>query len=137
MQQINLSKSIIKIIEKLDHISLENADEEQQDLIKSCRKELFKFFPQSQILHKFKGKIEDVLVEMHEVFNTRIIDNDEDFTINIDVYCQTNSSLAFGDIHQLNDCIQVHFPHSKFKLSIFNSDSISEDDLLVIVCFKN
>lgn len=135
MENFYLSETILNVIRKLDYISVDSENEEQKQLITECRNQLFKFFPQTQLSQKFKGKIEDIIIEMNEKYSNRIEDINEKFSITMDVYCPKESELSFGDIHLLNDCIQIHFPNCDFKLSVFNSDAINSDELLILVNF--
>ncbi|MBS7333899.1 MAG: hypothetical protein KIG88_09930 [Weeksellaceae bacterium] len=135
MENLNLSDTILNVIRKLDYISLDSDNEEQKNIIAECRNQLFKFFPQSQMSYKYKGKIEDIIIEMNEKYSNRIIDHDEKFGITMDVFCPKESELFFGDIHLLNDCIKLHFPECSFKLSVFNSEAIDTDELLLLVNF--
>ena len=135
MENFNLSDMLKNVIQKLDHISLDCNDEDQKKNIAECRNQLFKFFPQVQLGQRFKGKIEDIIIEMNEKFSNRIISPDEKIAILMDVYCPNESELYFGDIHLFNDCIKLHFPECSFKLSVFKSDSIATDELLLLINF--
>lgn len=136
MERSNLSEMILEVIKKLDFIALDSENIEQKEIIAECRNQLFKYFPQSKISHQFKGKIEDIIIEMNEKYSHRVIDLEENFNIRMDVYCSNQSELFFGDIHLLNDCIKIHFPKSNFKLSVFNTESVQSDELLILVNFQ-
>ena len=137
MENFYLSDTILNVIRRLDNISVDSENEEQKQLITECRNQLFKFFPQTQLSQKFKGKIEDIIIEMNEKYSNRIEEINEKFSITMDVYSCKESQLYFGDIHLLNDCIQIHFPKCDFKLSVFNSDAIAYEELLILVNFLN
>lgn len=136
MAELNLSLTVQQLIEKLDLISLESTSEEQKQSIASCRESLFQYFPQVQFNHKFKGRIEDILVRMNDKYSQRIFGLNDNFTILIDIYCADDYNLGFGDLHQLHDSMLLYFPHSSLQISILHSAAITEEELLIMVNFK-
>ena len=136
MNEYTLSKNFSEIINQLNQLTYESEDLNQLDKIQQLKNQVDVYFPQARTTLQFNGKIEDIIVSIHSKFKERIQVPNEHFEILMNAYISENYKINTSDIQQIQDCLILHYPQSNFRFEIFKSNSIDEDNLLVMIEFK-
>jgi len=133
----DLNKTIGGVLNQLNELSFQVKERIELDKIERLKQQLKIYFPQSDQTIQFKGKIENILIEMNHKFSDRIQLLEEEYTILMNVYTAHQTSILMGDVQQLQDVIQLAYPRSKFAFEILKTDAIASEEFLIILEFKS
>lgn len=136
MNEYNLSKKFIEIIEQLNQLTFESQDLNQLDKIHELKNQIDNYFPHAIKSLKFNGKIEDIIIKIHQKFKDRILIPNEQFDILMNAYISENYKINTSDIQHIQDCLILHYPKSNFKFEVFRTNAIIDENLLVMLEFK-
>lgn len=106
----NLSQLVQTLHEELRAMAYSDSSDLNQCKINQFNQILSQYFPQAQTVSQFKGKIEDIIIQMHQSFDSRIHLESEEFSILLNVYSCKDTKIELNDIEQIKECILLHFP---------------------------
>lgn len=124
----------------LQHLNELSRNQESQEEIKKLntfKNQMLRVFPQAFTSHKFRGRIEQIIIEINNLYQNRIITPNESFTILVNIYVNQNYGFTMSDMQQINDSIQIHFQEATIRFEIFNSDAFKEDEILLMLEFNS
>ncbi len=135
MEKHQLNETLQQLTEQLNQLTRFAEDQTAQQKVNTFKNQLLKAFPQAFPSHKFRGRIEQVIIEINNLYQNRIITPNETFTILINVYSNPKYGFTLSDMQQLNDSIQIHFQEATIRFESFLSESFHEEEILLMLEF--
>jgi len=136
MENNQLAETLQYLSEQLNELTRLADNKTEIKKINTFKQQLLKVFPQAFSTYQLKGKIEQIIIEINNLYQNRIITPNESFNILLNIYANQNYGFTLSDMQQLEDSIKIHFSEATIRYEIFNSTSIKEDELLVMISFK-
>lgn len=133
----NLNQLVQNLYEELRGLAYVETSEINRDKIQNFNQLLSAYFPQAKTVNQFKGKIEDLIVQMHQTFDQRIQIEKEDLSILLNVYSCKATKLELNDIQQIQDCVLLHFPNASIQFQSLLTEAVNEDELIALLEFKS
>ena len=137
MQKNPFTSTLQTLTEQLKELSREQDNPKEMEKLENFKQEILRAFPQAFPSQKFRGRIEQIIIEMNNLYENRIITPDESFNLLLNIYTHQNYGITMSDMQQLNDSIQVHFQEATIRFEVFHSDAFNEDELLLLIEFNS
>lgn len=137
MENNQLTTTLQHLTEQLNELSRNQENQEEFQRLNAFKNQLLRVFPQAFPSHKFKGRIEQIIIEINNLYQNRISTPNELFNILINIYVNQKYGFTMSDMQQLNDSIQIHFQQATIRFEVFNSDALKEDEILLMLEFNS
>lgn len=132
-----LAETLQFLTEQLNELSRNQDNPAEFKKLNTFKNQLLKVFPQAFVSHKLKGRIEEVIIQINNLYQNRIITSNETFSILLNIYTKQSDRFTMSDMQQLNDSVQIHFQQATIQFEIFHSNVIREDELLLMIEFNS
>ena len=132
----NLNQLVQTLHEELRAMAYSENSEVNKDKIENFNQILASYFPQANTVNQFKGKIEDIIIQMHQSFEKRIQLENEELALLLNVYSCKSTKIELNDIQQIQDCILLHFPKATIQFQSLLTEAVNEDELIAMIEFK-
>lgn len=132
-----LAETLQFLTEQLNELSRNQDNPAEFKKLNTFKNQLLKVFPQAFVSHKLKGRIEEVIIQINNLYQNRIITSNETFSILLNIYTKQSDGFTMSDMQQLNDSVQIHFQQATIQFEIFHSNVIREDELLLMIEFNS
>lgn len=137
MEKNQLAETLQFLTEQLNELSRNQDNPAEFKKLNTFKNQLLKVFPQAFVSHKLKGRIEEVIIQINNLYQNRIITSNETFSILLNIYTKQSDGFTMSDMQQLNDSVQIHFQQATIQFEIFHSNVIREDELLLMIEFNS